>query len=41
MDDLDPQKCTIYIYAFTKLDPKTYKMVLFDKWLDINLEVST
>ena len=41
MDDLDPHKCTIYIYAFAKLDPTTYKMALFDSWLDINLKVST
>ena len=41
MDDLDPHKCSIYIYAFTKLDQKTYKMVLFDSWLDISLKVST
>ena len=39
MDDLDPHKCTIYIYAFAKLDPTTYKMDVFDSWLDVSLKV--
>ena len=41
VDDLDPHKCTIYIYTFAKLDPSTYKMDVFDSWLDISLKVRT
>ena len=39
VDDLDPHKCSIYIYAFAKLNPSTYQLDVFDPWLDISLKV--
>ncbi|KAF0295370.1 Chitotriosidase-1 [Amphibalanus amphitrite] len=36
VDDLDPTKCTIYIYAFATLDERTLTMQPFDIHLDID-----
>ncbi|XP_037071457.1 acidic mammalian chitinase-like [Pollicipes pollicipes] len=36
VDDLDPSKCSIYIYAFATLDENTLTMKPFDTSLDID-----
>ena len=40
VDDLDPNKCTIYIYAFATLNENSLTMEPFDKHLDIDLKAS-
>ena len=39
VDDLDPSKCTIYIYAFATLNEHSLTMEPFDQHLDIDLKV--
>ena len=40
VSDLDPNKCTVYIYAFATLNPTTYQIQSSDVGLDINQQVS-
>ena len=40
VSDLDPNKCSVYIYAFATLNPSTYEIEAADPALDINQKVS-
>lgn len=37
VDDIDPQLCTHYVYAFAVLDSSSYTIKVYDSWGDIDL----